>query len=82
MVDFKVGTALVHLDARKMKKLSLKDLIIALGVLVAAVIIIVSVFFKDVKAASGAVKIVPEKKVKPAAILETVVKKFSSRVIR
>jgi len=49
---------------------------------VAAVIIIVSVFFKDVKAASGAVKIVPEKKVKPAAILETVVKKFSSRVIR
>lgn len=82
MVDFKVGTALVHLDARKMKKLSHKDLIVALGILVAIVILIVSVYFKDVKVGSGAEKIVPEKKVKPAAILETVVRKFSSRVIR
>lgn len=82
MVDFKVGTALVHLDARKMKKLSHKDLIVALGILVAIVILIVSVYFKDVKVGTGAEKIVPEKKVKPAAIIETVVKKFSSRVIR
>lgn len=60
-----------------MKKLSHKDLIIALGVLVAAVIIISSVYFKDGNAERNSMK-VPEKKIKPAAILKAVVQKFSS----
>jgi hypothetical protein len=62
----------------KMKKLTYKDLIIALGVLVAAVIIFSSVYFSDDK--SNSVK-VPGKKVKPAAILNTVVRKFSTRAL-
>ena len=60
-----------------MKRLTYKDLIIALGVLVAAVIIFSSVYFSDSK--SNSVK-VPGKKVKPAAILNTVVRKFSTRI--
>jgi hypothetical protein len=79
MVDFSFGTPLVHLDTRKMKKLSHKDVIIALGVLVAAIIVITTVFFKDAAAANNSVKVVPERKIKPAAILKTVVQKFSSR---
>lgn len=58
-----------------MKKLTYKDLIIALGVLVAAVIIFSSVYMSDSK--NNSVK-VPAKKVKPAAILNTVVRKFST----
>jgi hypothetical protein len=61
-----------------MKKLSYKDLIIALGILVAAVIIVTSVYFSGPKG-ERAVKVAPEKKIKPAAILKTMVQKFSSR---
>jgi len=63
-----------------MKKLSYKDLIIALGVLVAAVIIVTTVYFSDDKGAS--VKMAPGKKVKPAAIMNSVVRKFSSPFAR
>jgi hypothetical protein len=63
-----------------MKKLSYKDLIIALGVLVAAVIILTSVYFKGFGMTNRSVKVAPEKKMKPAAILELVGKKFSSRI--
>ncbi|MBI1769616.1 MAG: hypothetical protein HYR67_14705 [Bacteroidetes bacterium] len=62
-----------------MKKLSHRDLIIALGILVAAVIIVTSVYFKDANVETNSVKAAP-KKIKPAAILKTVVKKFSSRI--
>ncbi|HTH56449.1 MAG TPA: hypothetical protein VL728_10430 [Cyclobacteriaceae bacterium] len=59
-----------------MKKLTYKDLIMVLGVLVAGAIIVTSVYFSDAK--KDSVK-VPGKKVKPAAILNTVVSKFTSR---
>jgi hypothetical protein len=80
MVDFTFGTPLVLLDARKtkMKRLSHKDLIIALGILVAAAIVFTSVYFKEIGAETKAVKSTPEKKIKPAAILKTMVHKFSS----
>lgn len=82
MVDFVFGTRLVFLDARKkMKRLSHRDLIIALGILVAAVIILTTVYFSDVKAENKSVKIVPDKKIKPAVILKTVVQKFSVRAL-
>lgn len=61
-----------------MKRLSYKDLIIALGVLVAAVIILTTVVFSDAKKES--VKVAPGKKVKPAAIFNTLVRKFSTHV--
>ena len=51
-------------------------MIIALGILVAAVVIITSVYATDIGAQSK-VK-VPEKKVKPAAVLKNVVEKFAS----
>jgi hypothetical protein len=77
MVDFDFGTWLVLLDARKMKKLSYKDLIVALGVLVAAFIILTSIYFHDTDA-KKAVKVSPEKKIKPAAIINHVLQKFTS----
>jgi hypothetical protein len=60
----------------KMKKLSHKDLIIALGVLVAAVIIFTSVYFSDARGET--MKATPGKKVKPAAILKTVMRKLTT----
>ena len=77
MDDYRFGTPLVHLDTRNMKKLSHKDLIIALGVLVAAVIVITSVYFKDTTDARNSMR-APEKKVKPAAIINTVLQKLSA----
>ena len=59
-----------------MKKLTYKDLIMVLGVLVAGAIILTSVYFSDTKKES--VKVAPGKKVKPAAILNTVVRKFTT----
>ncbi|GHM98527.1 hypothetical protein WSM22_00170 [Cytophagales bacterium WSM2-2] len=79
MVDFEFGTRLVHLVARQMKRLSHKDLIIALGILVAAVIIITSVYAKDSTAETKVLKVVPEKKVKPAAVIHKALQKLSSR---
>lgn len=62
-----------------MKRLSHRDFIIALGILVAAVIILTTVYFSDVKGENKSVKIAPDKKIKPAVILKTVVQKFSVR---
>ncbi len=76
MVDFGFGTWLVHLDTRKMKKLSHKDLIIALGILVAAFIIL-TVYFKDGIVETNSMK-APEKKVRPAAVINTVIQKLNS----
>ena len=78
MVDFRFGTRLVHLDTRNMKKLSYKDLIVVLGVLVAALIILTTVYFKDGVVETNSMK-TPEKKIKPAAILNTVMQKLTSR---
>jgi hypothetical protein len=75
MVDFEFGTRLVHLETRKMKKLSHKDLIIALGILVAAFIIF-TVYFKDGIVQTNSMK-APDKKVKPAAIINSVLQKFT-----
>jgi len=61
-----------------MKRLSQKDLIIALGIVVAAVIIITSVYAREIGTQSKEVKIIPDKKIKPAAVIWTVVGKFSS----
>ncbi|MBS1681785.1 MAG: hypothetical protein JST48_08750 [Bacteroidetes bacterium] len=63
-----------------MKKLSHKDLIIALGVLVAGVIIFSFIYFNSENTPIKSVKIVPEKKIRPAAILQKAVKKFSSSI--
>lgn len=76
MVDFEFGTRLVHLDTRKMKKLSYKDLIVVLGVLVAAFIILTTVYFNDGTVHTNSMK-APEKKVKPAAIINTVLQKLN-----
>jgi hypothetical protein len=76
MVDFGFGTRLVHLDTRKMKKLSYKDLIVVLGILVAAFIILTTVYFKDGIGQTNSMK-APEKKVKPAAIINTVLQKLT-----
>jgi hypothetical protein len=65
----------------KMKKLSYKDLIIALGILVAAFIIVTSVYFKGPGSNEKAVKINSEKKIKPAAILNQVVQKLTSSTV-
>jgi hypothetical protein len=78
MVDFSFGTPLVYLVTSKMKKPSYKDLIIALGVVVAAFIIVTSLYFKDGNTERNSMKVGSEKKIKPAAILKAVVKKFSS----
>jgi len=75
MVDFGFGTRLVHLDTRKMKKLSYKDMIIVLGILVAAFIILTTIYFKDGIVETNSMK-APEKKVRPAAIINTVMRKF------
>ena len=77
MDDFRFGTRLVHLDTRKMKKLSHKDLVIVLGILVAAFIILTTVYFKDGVVETNSMK-VPEKTVRPAAIISTVLQKLSA----
>ena len=78
MVDFRFGTPLVHLDTRKMKKLSHKDLIVILGILVAAFIILTTVYFKDGIGQTNSMK-TPEKKVRPAAVINTVLQKLNQR---
>lgn len=62
-----------------MKKLSHKDFIVALGVVVAAIILVVSIYFNEASTAAESVKIVPDKKVKPAAILKAVIQKLGNK---
>jgi hypothetical protein len=63
----------------EMKKFSHKDIIVALGVVVAAIILIASLYFNEGNARAESVKIVPDKKVKPAAILKAVIQKLGNR---
>ncbi|HLZ17938.1 MAG TPA: hypothetical protein VKQ08_12890 [Cyclobacteriaceae bacterium] len=64
-----------------MKKLSRKDLIIALGVAVAAVIVISSIFFKDSAGQSQrtSTQPTPERKVKPTVLVKKVLEKLASK---
>ena len=78
------GVGSFRMDFLKMKKLSQKDLIIALGVLVAAIILVVSIYFKDPallnENASG--KPMTPKKIQPAAVIGHILKNFSAKVFR
>jgi len=64
-----------------MKKLSHKDLIIALGVAVAAIIIISSIYFKDSAGQSQrtSTQPIPEKKVRPTVLVKKVLEKLSAK---
>jgi len=64
-----------------MKKLSQKDFIIALGVAVAAIIIVFSMYFKDSSAQSirSSAKPTPEKKIKPTVLVKKVLEVLASR---
>ncbi len=64
-----------------MKKLSQKDFIIALGVAVAAIIIVFSLYFKDSAAQSvrSSTKPTPEKKIKPTVLMKKVLEKLAAR---
>lgn len=64
-----------------MKKLSQKDLIIALGIAVAAIIIISSIYLKESAGQShrSSTKPVPEKKVKPIVLVKKVLEKLASK---
>jgi hypothetical protein len=63
-----------------MKKLSHKDLIIALGIAVAAIIIVSSIYFKDTSAHQGSsTQPAPEKTIKPTVLLKNALDKMTSR---
>jgi len=70
----------VRTDAN-LKRLSQKDLIIALGIAVAAIIIISSVYLKDSAGQSqgSSTKPIPEKKVKPIVLVKKVLEKLAAK---
>jgi len=63
-----------------MKRLSHKDLIIALGIAVAAIILISSIYLKDsVQNERSSTKPVPSEKAKPTVLIKKVLEKLASR---
>jgi hypothetical protein len=62
-----------------MKKLSHKDLIIALGIAVAAIIIVSSIYFKDSSVQRSSTHPIPAGKSKPTVLIGEVLKKLASR---
>jgi hypothetical protein len=81
LVDFKIGTRLVAFASiNKMKKLSHKDLIIMLGVAVAAIIIVSSIYLKDSgQSRRSATQPVPERKIKPTVLIKKALERFTSK---
>ncbi len=65
-----------------MKKLSRKDLTIVLGILVAAIILVVSVYFKDSALLNENISgnAILEKKIRPTVVMKKVLEKISSKV--
>jgi hypothetical protein len=65
----------------KMKKLSHKDLIIALGIAVAAIIIITSIYFKDsaIQSDRSSSQPVPTGKAKPTVLVKKVLERLASK---
>jgi len=64
-----------------MKKLSHKDLIIALGVAVAAIILVTSIYFKDGagQRERSSTQPLPREKTKPTVLVKKVLEKLASR---
>ncbi|HEV8515049.1 MAG TPA: hypothetical protein VGQ59_17330 [Cyclobacteriaceae bacterium] len=63
-----------------MKKLSHKDLIIALGIAVAAIILVSSIYFTDPgKKERSSTKPVPTGKAKPTVLIKKVLEKLASK---
>jgi len=63
-----------------MKRLSHKDLIIALGIAVAAIILISSIYLKDSgQNERSSTKPVPSEKAKPTVLIKKVLEKLASR---
>ena len=60
-----------------MKRLSQKDLIIVLGVAVAVIIIITSIYFKETQPHNATQ--FPEKKVKPTVLIKKVLEKLAPK---
>jgi len=62
----------------KMKRLSHKDLIIALGIAVAAIILVSSIYLND-KSERSSAKPVPAGKAKPTVLIKKVLEKLASK---
>jgi hypothetical protein len=62
-----------------MKKLSQKDLIIVLGIAVAAIIVVTSIYFRDNSLQHRSSNTLPGKAAKPAVLVKKVFGRFVSK---
>jgi len=64
-----------------MKRLSHKDLIIALGIAVAAIILVSSIFFNEnsIQSERSTAQPIPAGKAKPTVLIKKVLERFASR---